>query len=178
MQPFYEEGTYDGEVLEQAFEEASTGSPMLTMKVRIEQFVIDPGMKTEELQDCNQQYVRTVNIVFAEKSIEYSIKKLRYAGFEGESFLDCNLTGSKVRLNCKHREYKGEPSESWDLMLPPKERKPLEDSDSVKKKLQALFGKQLKSSANASKPKPAEGGTVSNQPESVTVPDDDDDVPF
>ena len=109
--------------------------------------------------------------------MDFSIKKLRYAGFEGNSFADLNLVNTDVRAACKEDEYKGKPTEDWDFALPPLERESSPFDDNMNRKLDTLFGKRLK----GGKPKP----TPATPPEeSVSVPPvgsvpvDDDEMPF
>ena len=51
------------------------------------------------------------------------MQKLRYAGFQGDRFDDLNLEGYKIICECSESEYNNQPSEQWDLALPPREHR-------------------------------------------------------
>jgi len=114
-----------------------------------------------------------------EDMVNFAITKLRYAGFQSDSFSDLNLVNADIRATCKPGEFKGKPIENWDFALPPlEEREVNELDDKMKRKLDTLFGKRLK----ASKPKqsePQQETETEPEPEELaSVPEASSDIPF
>lgn len=167
----YDVGDYVAEVTDQALVESSTGKPMIVLKVRVSSQLIGAGGNREELRETDT-YERTIRLVVnqgSQKSMDFLLKKLRYAGFVDDSFSSMDLVGAVVRCSCKHGVYKGEPNEEWDLMLPP--LAPLEHNPSLSKKIDALFGKSLKVSVPAT----ADAALVAT---TGVVSIDKDEIPF
>lgn len=173
----YSEGSYSCVVKQQGIEQSKSGKDMIVLVFRPEAVVCKDDEGNEVLDgsimaDCD----RTARLVIDpanEKGMEFNMKKLRHAGFTGESFADLDLVGSHVIFKCEHGEYNGKPVEQWELPLPDlgaREVKPL-DSKSARR-LDTLFGKKLKDGAAKPKSDPAPKQTV---PEGE---DDDKDCPF
>lgn len=181
-------GTHIGVVTEQGWETTKKAPPrdMIVFKVSIKDRVIVQPDGAEYLEDVsgNSDYDQTVRMLLDpanEKSMEFALKKLRHAGFTGDSIGQLDLVGKEVRVkndptqdNSTGKEY-----DNWDFVLPPLDQPSLAPIDAKKaRSLDALFGRKLKETA--SKPevpaKPAERVPVSQQ-EPATVPPDDS-VPF
>lgn len=173
MAAYYEPGTYLCEVIEQGFTESKTGKPMICFKVKVFS-KLSHGPEGEQVEDnCAENYDRTIRLVVDgsnDDMMDYAMRKLRHAGFNGESFADLNLVGQYVTCKCDASEYNGKPTEQWDLALPPLESKPLMPLDNAAaRKLNTLFGKRLKDGAKKFVPVPqAENGRAI----------EDDEVPF
>jgi len=154
MSAFYEPGNYVCHVVDQAFQMTKTNRPMLVLRVRVTHKVIDEGLPSEQLHPV-QDYERTIRLVVVEeneKSMEMMMRKLRYAGFMGDSFRDLKLVDCDIRASCRESTYEGQPTEDWDLMLPPlASSEPLEGDPKLVRKLDALFGRQLKATAKKEK---------------------------
>lgn len=169
----YQIGRYACTVSEQAFTETKNGDPMITFKVypefAIQRVVNAAGVFEEQRHQLASSRPRTIRLaITSEKQQEFVLKKLRYAGFTGDSFATMNLEGAEVFCECKHerRADTGEMTEAWDLALPP--GKPLESKPGVASRLDDLFGRKLKDTATASNSVAAAG--VAGR--------DDDDIPF
>lgn len=171
MKPFYAPGRYNLTVIDQAWMESRNGSDMLALKTRVESQVVEEYQDGELVHRealVSQNYPRTIYIVFSQNNAEYAIAKLRHAGFTGRTFDELNLVGNKVIGVCTEGTYKNEPSEQWDLALPPRDGGPsLESKPGVTRKLNAMFGKLLND--GVSTPKPATG---------AAAPNSNDPIPF
>jgi hypothetical protein len=175
----YEIGTYACRVVEQGFQVAKTGRPMIVFKVepveKIDSHLDEAGEIVERRSSLSVNYQRTVRLVIVEdnqESLDYTMAKLRYAGFEGDRFEDLDLVGSEVRCLCKHQPYNGQPSEQWELSLPPRQDRPLETDGNLTRKLNALFGRRLKEGAEPSDTAPRAHTSAPK------VEIDDSDIPF
>jgi hypothetical protein len=141
---------------------------------RLERKFDESGQAKEMLFDVLEEKERTIRLVIVEdnqKALDFLVRKLRYAGFEGERLEDLNLIGEHVRLTCSHQPYDGDVSEQWDLALPPRERQPLSLSGPHVMKANAILGSRLKGAGVAKAPpkhREASFGTTSS----------DDDLPF
>lgn len=160
MGVYYAEGEYSAECKEVAFSQ-SKGSdekpskPMIVLRMQIMEYL--PGGDDPPVPE-SKQYERTIYMVVdpdSEERREWVMKKLRFAGWCGTKFetLADDLTGKEFALRCRHAEnkqpgnYFGQMQEQWDLCLPEKESKPLENKPAIAKSLNALFGKTLKETA-------------------------------
>ena len=94
------------------------------------------------------QTARILIDVKSEDSMNYAMLKLRYAGFDGESFNDLDLEGRDIRCVNSPAPYKGKERDQWDLALPrQKTNRPSSAIDGkMARKLDAFFGKRLKTS--------------------------------
>ena len=137
---------------------------------QLEQVFEDPEKPFRTLRLCIDSH--------DENMMDFVMKKLRHAGFEGDSFNDLNLVNADVRATCKEGEFNGKPTENWDFMLPPLDE-PAEVNTldtAMNRKLDALFGKRLK----GGKPKQVEAAPDTQEPplEPVSEPVADYDIPF
>lgn len=176
MGVFYNEGQYEAEVLEHAFQlTKNKDKVMIVLKLKITGWLDVPS---GDIMPDQNQYERRIYMVIPddEEGKAKVLAKLRGAGWEGTRFEDFNLDGRTVQVRCYHTEdkkegskYFGQQQENWDLRRP-FESKPLEDDKSLAKKLNALFGKELKATAPKPASKPA--------PQPQTVPGDDFNPPY
>lgn len=188
--PFYQAGKYHVQVTDVALGEASTGNPQIILRVKIISGLQLNSAGDEVAVTLLGQYDRTIYLTVTDKSNEMILKKLRWAGWEGDRFetLTKDLLGRGCRADCKIEpaksgKYAGQDTEKWDLDLPPLESKPLENKPAVAKKLNALFGKALKEKviktpAPEGDPTGIPPGGVPPEPQSVGAGIPDDDVPF
>jgi hypothetical protein len=189
MSVYYEIGDYTAVVENQAFVTASTGKPMIVLRVLPQEMIVDAGRDTEEIRPVAQRYERTIRLVINhenDKSMKYLMLKLRYAGFHGDSFSTFNLLGKTVRCQRKEDSYEGQPTEQWDLALPLRESMSLVHDPKLSNKMDALFGKRLKEPIEA---KPSNGNAENKsdtyrEHEAVTADDGlpdtqpNDEIPF
>ena len=180
-------GVYDLEIEAQAFNETTNGHARIELECRVVRKVIGSGTNEVHFAPPEQsQYSVRVGVVFAsEKQREMNLRKLRFAGWEGDSFDDFDMVGRSIRCVCEHQNGSGANSgkvyDNFDLMLPPREHQELDNKPSVKKKLNALLGKALKESGfssgvNSSSQKPQTHQRNPEAPPSRMV--DDDGTPF
>jgi len=191
--PYYAAGRHAVTISEIAFGETKNNDPQIMVRFHVDAFVEADGSETP----LQQGYPRTAYLGCSEESREYTIAKLRNAGWEGSNFqtLKSDMQNRSCYANCKHEiqkssnpKYDGQLGEKWDLSLPRKDVKPLEDKPGIDRKLNALFAKELKGSKPA---KPAmspahsaavnaqspNGSSVGTLPPYGDAPPDDD-VPF
>lgn len=188
----YERGEYVVRITEQGWTKTKAKElPMLVFQCLPVRYVVKDEEGNEQFEEVYADAnfpERTMYVVVDsenDKGMDYALKKLRYAGFTGDSFADLNLVGMECRAVCEHGEYEGKPSENWGLALPPLERTSKPIDNAVARRLDALFGKRLKDMAvaPAAKPEASRSPEPQSQPQQ-TVPDDageppfDDDVPF
>lgn len=175
--PHYEPGRYVGVVTDQGLTKASTGTIQLVLKIRITE-------GTQPARDV-EQYERTLFLAITDKTLPYLVPKLQALGYNRDSFayLDKtnpqhqDLAGTKAEFFCKHEPGKdGDLRERWDVCSPSAlDLKPPDVADV--RKLDALFGKQLKA-LKAAAPKPAVTPKLAaSEPPAVNWGADDD-APF
>lgn len=171
MPAFYQEGRYKGEIIEQGFGEASTGTVQFVLNVKI--FETESG-------DPVQENTRFVFKSITEKTMPYLLEDLRALGFNGTSLSQLDpdradhhsLVGQTHLFFCKHEyDQQGNQRERWNLYrggnsldLKPPDSKKLRDLD-------MLFGR-------AAKQKPATTKQPPPPPPSWSSDPTDDQVPF
>lgn len=100
------------------------------------------------------QYERSVKLWLTEKTVKRTIETLRDLGWEGDRFADLpkhSFAGKQVEIECTHNgQY-----EDWDFPFVQPARA-VQADEAVAKKLDALFGKQLKATAAVAAPAAAE----------------------
>lgn len=177
MAPFYQAGTYRCRGVGHAWDEAGTGSKQLLIKMKVEGERIESFDTSGEPQVVDApvatSYERTVFLTINDKTIEYVIKKLRFAGFDGASFDDLDLFGHELTAICRHEPTQDGSGmrERWDLAWA-NESKALKSDSNVLRSINALYGKHLKASAPAA-------SKVTPRPAAVAAVDDDPDgIPF
>lgn len=165
----YEEGLYRFRVVSQGWTETKKAPPRPMFVINGDPISrIHRGEDGSEYEDSvdRDQYDRRIQMLIDPNDVQsqdFAMKKLRYAGFEGDSFSDLDLVGKDIRARCTHGEYNQKPKEDWDFALPDRESnaKPLDSG--MARKLDALFGKKLKDGAKP-KASPARPEVVSEKP--------------
>ena len=186
MSTFYAVGRYVCRVTEQGWTEtkALPKRPMIIFMVRPTHEILKDPAGGEELRPITSgEYDKKVQILIdatRDDIMDMSLKKLRHAGFVGDSFADLNLVGADVRCDNTHFTYNGEERDRFELVLPDASFQPMDAK--AARTLDTLFGRRLKEKiANG----PAEQATDTNRkrqaaPANDGLPDTppDDEVPF
>lgn len=167
--PFYAEGTYVGEVISTAMTVAKTGTPQFAVRFKVLGHP-DPKNPENYLTDV-QQFERTMYRPITEKTIDYVSEDLQTMGFTGSSFSDLEKTdefnGKLFDFYCKHEVGQDQQRrEKWSLSRGPAEFNPDPLPPAEIRKLDAMFGKNLRKQDKPKVPRP----TPINQSE---VGDDD-----
>lgn len=196
MSMHYQPGNYWVKVVDQGLSETSNGNTQFVLTFEI-QGMIDRAVPSGDLIACDN-YTRSIYRVITEKTVDYVLEDIKHLcgianmnptlpGFEfldpaTDHFLD--FRGIELEVYCQKDTYNGEEKERWGISRQVNKEKKEASKESVRK-LNALFGKQLKSLANGS-----ENGTTQTktrqkpEPQPATIngyPADEvegDDVPF
>jgi hypothetical protein len=183
----YEPGAvYELEVIEQAFNETANGNPRIELECGVKYKVRAHGTPEVHLAPPEaSQYSVRVGLVFAtEKQREMNLKKLRFAGWEGDSFDTFDMVGRTIRCVCEHVQGTGKNSgkvyDNFDLLMPPMENQDMDNKPVIRKKLNALLGKSLKetgfpSGGQSTSQRPPASHTTTQPPSRMQ---DDDGTPF
>lgn len=159
----YSEGTYLFRIAEQGWTETSKEPkrPMLVFKGDPIALIVTDQDGTESHEEIHRdQYDRRIFLTIDDRddrNMDFAMRKLRGAGFTGETFASLNLVGRDVRARCTHGTYKDRPTENWDFDLPQVDVQAIDSS--LTRKLDALFGKRLKNGASP-KPEPVRSTVV------------------
>jgi hypothetical protein len=151
--PYYKPGRYWGKVTHQRVGKTSKGNPQLVISFLI-LGVVNPADPDGDLLPCGEHYERSVFRVITENTIEYvqaDVKKLGWSGEQWHQFdeeaADCvSIVRNELAFSCTHEPHyeTGEPVEKWSIgqnsMGPNVEAL----SDSEYRKLDAMFGRALK----------------------------------
>jgi len=182
MTPFYEEGTYTAEIVNQALGKASTGTPQIILRIRVYE---------DEHGVAIQQYDRTIYRAITPKTMQYVVKDLKAIGYDRDSFKHfdvhaddfVDLRGRSIKVFCRHEpDRSGELRERWGIVTERDfEVEPVSDADI--RKLDALYGKSLKPLAEKRSPVEADSGPQPSKRANPTNPPEDlgvtnDDIPF
>lgn len=114
------------------------------------------------------EYEREVQCYLTPKTVDRTIAILRDMGWHGSRFSELehvSFNGKLVELNCFHKTWDGREIDDWEFPMPKSEIEAVNDSG-VAKKLDALFGSELKKTATKAETVPAE------------VDEGGDDIPF
>jgi hypothetical protein len=172
--PYYSEGKYLFKVVDQGFgESAKKQTPFFYLRGTPLARIIDGAE-----DPCERQYERDITLYLSEKAVDGTIDRLRGLGWQGSSFKELDVTGSVtfvgqvITVFCKHEVNDAGTWEGWGLPFEATSEKPPKPKSDprIASKLDAMFGKSLKSTAIAT-PKPA----AIPKPAAVR---DDVDVPF
>jgi hypothetical protein len=185
----------------QQFGKSRAGNPQIVFSFLIVGEV-DQADPEGDLLSCSQ-YERSIFRTITEKTIEYVLEDLAALGFTGTSYqqlsLDhpqcVDLRGTEIALFCNHEEdnreeHAGEIRERWSIARASSGPKvdTLDNSDA--RKLDAMFGKQLKSQSKAiiDRKKVEESEAPAEQPAAPLTPEavateaaaneNKDDIPF
>ncbi len=173
MTTYYEPGRYACRVIAQGFGESKKKkTPYFFLAVK-PIGLRDPADPDGRLLGC-ADYPREVQLYISDAAAQYTIERLRLLGYRGDSFRDLepggsfSLVDSEIELECKHETNDGE---TYDRFGFPFESEPAENVEGVAKKLDGLFGKELRKTA----PKKGTNSTPEPEPEPVGAGDD---IPF
>lgn len=164
--PYYAPGNYWCQVTNQALGQTSKGDPQFVLSFAV-LGKVNPSDPDGELLSCGESYERTIYRTITEKTIDWLIEDVKHLSGRGEKdpsilsdgfqFLDpgtpgfLDLRGVEFGAYCQHDTYEGKTREKWNVSTgkPPVEAL----DDQGVRKLNALFGKQLKTlSTGAKKP--------------------------
>jgi len=117
------------------------------------------------------EYEREVLLYLTPNTVDRAIAILREMGWHGSRFSELDhvrFNGKLVVLDCTHEHSNGNDYDKWDFPRPKSENGSVNDP-AVAKKLDALFGSELKktATAKAAETVPADAGDVEG-----------DDIPF
>ena len=182
---FYDPGLYVFRITKQGWTETKDRKlPMLVFEGYPTHLVRKDPEGNEVLEEvyCDPNYPeRTLRLTVDSNNddmMDFVVKKLRHAGWEGDSFASLNLVNTDIRAVCEQGEYKGKQTEDWDFALPPLDREVNELDPAMNRKLDTLFGKRLK----GGKPKQASPEAQTEKPpetaEPAAVSQVNDEIPF
>ncbi len=163
----YSPGRYRCQITEQGFSESKEKkTPCFAIKIKPTALY---DATNGDLLQCDG-FERTVTLWLTENTVENAIRNVRSLGFTGSSFRELDpevpghtsLVGMEVDFVCDHEDYNGKAMERWEF--PPPEARPLERVSGLSKKLDALFGKSLKTAA------PPKASAAKTKQEGATVP--------
>lgn len=180
MAPFYPEGKYPATIVSQAFDDGQYGV----------QFILEIEI------DDNTGNKRTVYLSLTDehgqraKYADITIEVLRHLGFAGSeaslarldpdasnhfSFVGCRCEGY-----CKHKtNNEGRTGERWYINTPRAGAERTPPAATALRKLDSLFGKELKEAPGAgSQPPPQQSSESTEQPEPPPTETPGDDIPF
>jgi hypothetical protein len=115
MKPYYEPGLYKCRIIEQGFNEASTGTPQFWLRFQV-------LGRIEPFNDSLEKYSRTIYFAVTQRTADRVMQDLHTLGFKGDQFdgIDPRIEGShsfvnsEVELICSHEDGKdGTPREKW-----------------------------------------------------------------
>lgn len=179
MQMQYEPGRYWCKVTGQAMGKSKAGNAQFILSFAVVGKV-DPSDPGGELIACPKNE-RRMFLTITEKTGEYVIEDLKRLGYQKQSFkfLDPerdgyhDFTGHEFEARCDPNEYEGKTTEKWRVASDGYKPEPPDANDI--KKLDMLFGKQLKEAFPAEKPQRSAGPPASTE-EVVSAAKDD--IPF
>lgn len=184
MAVYYSPGRYSCRIKQQGIEKSKKGKDMLVFVFRPEA-VIGRDEEGNDTLDGSifAEHDRTARLVIDpanEAGMDYTMKKLRFAGFTGITFSELNLVDKLVILKCEPSEYNGKETESWEFPLPELGEREVKALDSKEaRRLDALFGKKLKEGAKpAPTKKPPTDDTASIAASGGADVPEEDEVPF
>jgi hypothetical protein len=180
MAAYYEQGNYPVRIVGQYFDESKYGM-QFCLKIQ---------------PSAGQSYERTVYLSLTDEQgnkaqyYDKTLDVLAYLGFAEERFekLDpqhpqcCSFVGREVSAYCKHKpDGKGGTKEVWYIDIPKAKYEPKPVDSSRLRKLNAMFGKDMKERAKREQAKPPQ--TQATEPEPFVQSQDDagvpcDDIPF
>lgn len=189
--PYYNEGRHGVTITDLVISTTKTGKPQIVVRFNVDSQVERDGSETP----LQQGYPRTAYLSCTEESREYTMAKLRHAGWEGNNFqsLRADMLNRSCYANCRHEvsqsedpKYNGQLQEKWDMALPQRETKPLEGKPGLEKTLNALFSKELKATSPAKMSERRQAAMDAQAPQESAVgtlppkgsPPPDDEVPF
>jgi hypothetical protein len=176
--PFYEEGPYVGEIIQQSLSESKSGTPQAVLRVKILGIPEDDGTFTP----VNRQYERTIYMALTPNTIAFQVENLRTAGFEGDKISQFDpsspdhqdLTGNQINLWCKiEPAFSGDgEQERWQVS---KGRQVIENKKPLDSKglrsLDSLFSKALKATPAPTKSNKGKQTKPEDENQDAEIPD-------
>lgn len=184
--PFYQQGVYVCEVLQQALSESTKGTPVFLLKFQV---LGAPVAGSDNYEPVRQSYERTMYLYITEKTMEFFSEKMRTLGFGGDSLgqLDpespnhVSFVGNQFDAYCKHEPgQKGGMREVWDVSRGSSALDVVPVAAKKLRQLDQLFGRAVGKQAPGRTAKGA-GSTPPAAPPAVYSDDTeitDDDIPF
>lgn len=174
--PYYQPGTYLGEVIEHRLQKAKTGTWQLVLRFK----VIGYGDRVS--YQPVQQYERAMYRALTDKTVEFVVKDLEQLGFESDSFSvlepthphHVSLVGRKTEFYCKHtNDLHGQLRENWSISRPRDDADRETPTAKELREVDNLFGKALQKNKRAT-PAPQKATRTPVEDTEIT----DDDIPF
>ena len=165
---YYEPGRYVVQVVDQGFGNSKQKlTPYFCLTVR----PIARVISADEQEIVRDQYERYIMLYLTDKTVENVIARLRRLGWDGMSFSHLDpeneeyhsFRGAEVLATCEHEQSGDKTYERWRLPLGGGGRSVHEAEQGITRKLDARFGKVLKSTATKSGARPAK------KPQAATV---------
>lgn len=174
MSIYYQPGDYQCEIVGQFIGESKEKkTPFVGL-----QFMPDGG-----------QYERTLCLYLTEKTKARTFDTLRQLGWQTDKISDLcpttgprvSLAGATIELRCSTEVYNGDQREKWGLAIA--EREPVESNPELAKRLDNLFGKEIRKSATAKATKKStnaegNGASAASATTNTATAEQDDDIPF
>lgn len=165
---FYQQGLYECLICGQGFDESKEKkTPYFWLK--FQPFRCD-GV------DVSGMYDREVLLYLTDATIERAVEHLRRLGWEGSDWAElepqgsCSFEGRTVTLRCMHEQAGDKVYEKWEFPLGSVTNS--QHKSGISRKLNALFGKNVKNGQKKqSNKKAAEAAAVADSTE-------EDDIPF
>lgn len=150
--PHYEQGTYAANVADQRFATNANDKAYFELE-----FEPTRALGANTFPDI--VYRRNLKLYCTDKSMEYTIDKLRELGFNGTKFAQLDLShpqahsfvGQEINVVCSHSD--DGKYENWDLAKTGGSSTPRESDPTVASRLDALFGKSLMATVPATREK-------------------------
>lgn len=153
---FYEPGRYVVQVVDQGFGSSKQKlTPYFCLTVRPLARVVS----ADEHEAVRDQYERYIMLYLTDKTVESVISRLRRLGWNGTSFSQLDpendeyhsFVGAEVLATCEHEQMGDKTYERWRLPLSSGPAMQHEPEKGITRKLDARFGKVLKSTARSIK---------------------------
>ncbi|HUU98238.1 MAG TPA: hypothetical protein VM487_21100 [Phycisphaerae bacterium] len=156
MATYNDPGLYDFQVISQGFGHAKNEKN--TPYFFLEGKPVGRVEGEEVYQYDGGEYLRTITFYITENTTDFVVDQVMSLGWDGQKWADldpseslkCDLRGKVIRARCNHKASMKDQSklfEEWSL--PGAARGPQESEASVARKLDGLYGKQMKKKAGA-----------------------------
>lgn len=188
MAAIFEKGLYLGKCISQFMGQSENDNKTPYFALRFQ--IMARITRENELANTHEGE-RTVYLYLSDKAMDMAVEVLTFLGYQKESlrFLDPTVenhhsfVGREVDLWCKVETYQGDTKEKWSISTPREQHQAVPIEQSELRRLDAMFGKALKSKP-PTKPAVQQEQTRA-EPEkkqrpdpSATAPPPDQDIPF
>lgn len=177
----YDKGRYKIKVQAQGFSESKEKkTPFFFLEGKVVA-AMDPA--TGDWSETELQYTRTLSLWLTDKTAEQTAERLQSLGWNGKwsdldpsnrNFHDFN--GTEVVVDCKHDKYDGGESEKWEW--PYDGGNMFENDPSITKKVEAMFGRNLKRPASKTTNAPPNGDPMMPTQEELQEAAATNELPF